>query len=304
MRKILLFCLLLGNLQAFSQICSVDTIPCNTSLQSIIGNDTTTNFKTNYPSPYGNWYTSARHQFLYTAAELHAAGMNTACKIDQVDFNISETYGITLYHNYTINMGCTSVSSLSTWIDSTCNVYTPKNYTISTGWNSHPLDFAYEWDGISNLVVDICFYEGPGIHYTYNSSSPYTTTSFPSCLYINSDSYNLCQSSDSLFSFVMNMRPNIRLHSCAITTSLQNLNPDDFKPSVFPNPSNGNFEILGPDQTYTIEIYDLKGEKVYYDAGIGTKSVLLNRKEKGIYFYKIYCADRQKIYTGKIILIN
>lgn len=306
MKKFLPFCLLLISIKVHAQTCSTDTVSCNVSLQSIIGTDTTVNTKTEYPSAYGNWYTSAKHQFLYLASELHDAGMITACKIDQIDFNVSAVYGTTLYHNYTINMGCTSLSSLNNWTDSTENVYTPKNHTITIGWNSHPLDLSYEWDGVSNLIVDICFYEGPGIHYTYNSCTQYSTTLFSSCLYAATDAYNICQDYHLITPNVVYTRPNIRLHSCAIatTTSSNNLDGDDFKAFVFPNPSNGNFEIAGPAQIYMIEIYDQTGEKIYYNEAQGTISVLLNAKLKGIYFYRIYCAATQKIYTGKIMVID
>lgn len=56
-----------------------------------IGNGTILNTETTYPAPYGNWYWSARHQLLYRASELLAAGLS-AGNIDSLAFDIVSTF--------------------------------------------------------------------------------------------------------------------------------------------------------------------------------------------------------------------
>lgn len=60
---------------------------------AVIGQGTETNSPTDYPSPYGNWYWSARQQYLYLASELSAAGL-VAGSIDSLAFDVVSTNGV------------------------------------------------------------------------------------------------------------------------------------------------------------------------------------------------------------------
>ncbi|MGZ4033693.1 MAG: hypothetical protein ACXVP4_02415, partial [Bacteroidia bacterium] len=193
-------------------VCGTNPVMCAASLMAQVGTGVTTNTATTWPAPYANWYTSGKHQLLFLASELNAAGI-TGGKIDQIDFDVIAINGISLYHNYTINMGCTNLTALTTWVTGLSNVYTPKNHTVTVGWNAHNFDQAYEWDGISNLVVEICFSEGPPWpNYTQSCTSPYTVTPFVSCLYSYSDATPMCP--DLGFPTTLSERPNVRFHYC------------------------------------------------------------------------------------------
>ena len=195
-------------------VCGVNPVGCSTPLVSTIGTGTTANTSTTWPAPYGNWYTSAKHQFLYKAAELNAAGI-TGGKIDQLDFNVTQipTGAITTYHHYTINMGCTNVNALTAWVGSLHNVYTPKNKSVVVGWNTHPFDNAFEWDGVSNVIVEICFDEGPpNPNYTNSCVSPYTLTPFVSTLYAYSDVNPMCPATST--PQTSSNRTNVKFHYC------------------------------------------------------------------------------------------
>lgn len=61
-----------------------------------IGNGGQQNTPTDYPAPYGNWYWAARHQFLYKAEELVAAGL-TPGPINSLSFNVISTDPSTVY---------------------------------------------------------------------------------------------------------------------------------------------------------------------------------------------------------------
>lgn len=58
---------------------------------------------------------------------------------------------------------------------------------------------------------------------------------------------------------------------------------------IFPNPSNGNFEISFEDlsKKYTVEVYSTVGQKVYEINEITSGSVSINNLTKGIYLVKV-----------------
>jgi gliding motility-associated-like protein len=192
---------------------------------NIVGTGLTSNSTTSYPAPYGNWYTSVKQQFLYTAAELNAAGI-TGGKIDQIDFNVTAISGITTYHFYSISMGCTNITAFPTapaaFQTGLTNVFSAATYTIGTGWNAHPFSTAFNWDGISNVIVEVCFNElNPFSNYTNNSSTLMTTTSYVSSIASLSDANDQCTTPDVPWT-TNSAHPDIRFHYC----------------SVVPNPAN------------------------------------------------------------------
>lgn len=185
---------------------------CTTPNLITIGNGTSVNSTTSYPAIYGNWYRNTRHQILYTAAELTAAGVIPG-KISSIAWNITSISGTTTYPDFTIKLKCTSVTDLSPLAFDQVGltqVYYSPSINITTGWNTYQFPVAYEWDGVSNLLVDVCNSQTPA--YTTNSSSPYTTTPFISVRYFNSDGTVACPIATA-FSTSSN-RPNIRFQNC------------------------------------------------------------------------------------------
>ncbi len=236
-------------------VCGINPIGCSSPLVSTVGTGTTTNSNTTWPAPYGNWYTSAKQQFLFKASELIAAGI-TGGKIDQIDFKVDIIDGISLYHQYTINMGCTNATALSNWITGLYNVYTPKNYSVVTGWNSHPFDNAFEWDGISNVIIELCFDEGPpNPNYTYNCSTPFTATSFVSCLYSYSDMTSMCPSTNP--PQTTSDRPNIKFHYCGGAPDSSRYTYDWFPPAGIISPTlQTTGAVLGGQTNYFVIVTD------------------------------------------------
>lgn len=217
-----------------------------------IGTGTMVNGNTSYPAIYSNWYKNARHQILYRAAELTAAGILPG-KISSIAFNIATIDGTTTYPNFTIKMKCTSVANLnSTTFDNTglTQVYFSPNINITTGWNTYNFPTAYEWDGVSNILVDVC--TSMTTNYTYNSSSPYTNTTFTSVRYFNSDGTVACMTNNT--GTTSSSRPNIRFSNCGGS------NPSAFTytwtPTLGLNPTNTYTTIASPSVTtvYTVEV--------------------------------------------------
>lgn len=180
-----------------------------------IGNGTAVNSTTGYPAIYSNFYESSRHQILYTASELLANGVVPG-KISSISWNITTINGTTTYPNFTIKMKCTSAANVGTTSSAAFDqvgltqVFFAPSINITTGWNTYNFPTPYEWDGVSNLLIDVC--NGISNGYTNNSSSPYTITPFNSVLYYRLDGTNVC-STTNLGTTSPN-RPNIRFGNC------------------------------------------------------------------------------------------
>ena len=155
-------------------------------------------------TPYDGYNSSSKRQYLFTAAELNAAGI-TLGTIQKMGFYIYAGIGYT-YSNFTIRMGCTSLTSLgTTFVADLQTVFNPKNITTISGYNSYNFDYKYDWDGASNIIVEVC-YAGTG---TFNSSVYYTPTTFTSCTYTYGTS--VC---DALTGYTSTSRPNTYFEYC------------------------------------------------------------------------------------------
>ncbi|XZF12713.1 gliding motility-associated C-terminal domain-containing protein [Chitinophagaceae bacterium MMS25-I14] len=112
-------------------------------------------------SPFYGSYDDARTQMVYTAAELKAAGLKSGT-ISQLDFYIAANYSTAPYNNLTVKMGCTSLSDFSnqaTYVPGMSVVYNPKTTAMvaSNNYLTLPLDITYDWDGTSNIIVEVCY---------------------------------------------------------------------------------------------------------------------------------------------------
>lgn len=241
-------------------ICGPAQALCQSSTGTVdLGNFTTPiiTTATNYPTPYGNDYESAKHQFLYRASELTAANLE-AGMITGIGFNVFSTNGSPNYTNYTIKMECTSISGVGTTFQNLTNVVLSNaSFTLTPGWNMHHFTTPFMWDGTSNIIIEICF-NMPSSNanasvYAQTTSNP----AFNSALYDFSNVYNTCsQGVAKTPSFV---RPNTRFEFCeAMDTSA-------YTYSWFPkynilNDSTLN-PLVWPDSTtdYTIIVNDTFG---------------------------------------------
>lgn len=178
--------------------CGASLTGCTGPVSNITaGTFTTQNTTTTYPTPFGNWYANEKHQFLYTAAELNALGF-IGGKINSIGFNVISLGGLTTYPNYTVKMACTGLTALpATGTFSTpafTTVYGPINRTVTTGVNTINLTTNYEWDGVSNIIVEVCYDWTAMYSYTTNCIVQLSTTSFTSSNWFNSDGTAACPS--------------------------------------------------------------------------------------------------------------
>ncbi len=204
------------NIVANPQSCGLNSIPCQGHpAQAQIGTGagvTPTGSPTQYPTIYGHYSNSARHQFLYRQSEL-LAQIGSGGVIDSIAFYIAQinTPNDTM-QDFEIKMTCTQQTDLSGWQNSDLvTVFSRKNVPVGNtlGWKFHRLDFPYDWDGTSNLVIDICFNNSntPGL----NNKMQMTPTSFNS-VYYSKGSTSQCGFTGNAQTSVN--RPNTRFHVC------------------------------------------------------------------------------------------
>lgn len=179
--------------------CGAATTPCASTTQSTVGTNSTQNFSTGWPCPYGNWYSNEKYQILYTAADLNAAGI-TAGKISDITFDVSSIpAGMNnTFLNYNIKIACTPATDLGSGFGIPfltapfVTVWGPQNYTCTAGLNTHTFSTAYDWDGTSSLLVEICYdWIGPST-FTSNAIMNNTPTSYYSFGVYYSDSQLSC----------------------------------------------------------------------------------------------------------------
>ena len=141
--------------------CGIATTPCPDTTNYRVGTSNILQGGSGftYPSQYGNYYKSARHQYLYHANEL-ASLVGSGGTIKSISFLLGTLNSGSTLTNFTIRIGCVdpSIDSLTHYVSESdlTTVYT-FNYTPINGWNTHVFNTPYNWDGHSNLVVDICF---------------------------------------------------------------------------------------------------------------------------------------------------
>ena len=155
-------------------------------------------------TPFGSYYHDGKNQLLYTATELTAAGFSSGL-IMGVAFEVDYAAGQTLT-GFNVKVKHTSVTATTGWETGFTTVYS-QDYLPTTGWNYIYFDTPYAWDGVSNVLVDICFNNG---NYTDNNTVYYTATTNSSNAYGYSDSSVPDPCADEAYDGSTVNRPNTR----------------------------------------------------------------------------------------------
>jgi gliding motility-associated-like protein len=212
-----------------SASCGLDPSVCLTgSPTNLFSGPFTQNGTTTYPTPYGNWYTYERSQYLIRASDLNTAGIN-AGKISSLSFNVLNlNTSITTYPNFYIKMGCTGLASLpdvtnigaQPFIAGLQTVYSNPNQPITTGWVTHNFSQAYVWDGVSNIIIEVCFGMNTSSNYSQNVSIELKQLPYVASLFHAEDPNPVCsgsQSADNSYGPMASgqyMVPNMKLGYC------------------------------------------------------------------------------------------
>jgi uncharacterized repeat protein (TIGR02543 family) len=117
-------------------------------------------------SPYNYYWESRRVQFVYTKAEIDAAG-GFAGDIAAIGFDVSQVNGGDLM-NYEVRMAHTTATDAS--VHDVAVLTTVKaSHTLTpgaTGWRTISFDTPFAWNGTDNILVDVCW----GVNAGYSST--------------------------------------------------------------------------------------------------------------------------------------
>lgn len=99
-----------------------------------------------------------------------------------------------------------------------------QDFIPSTGWNTHILSSPYNWDGVSNLVINVCSYNN--MQYTQNSVFRQTNTSYVSTLasFVDGSPAACTSISGTAYS----RRPNLRINGIVIDNGTEQNNNTDY----------------------------------------------------------------------------
>jgi len=151
------------NIFCFLIVCSFGTwvfSPIVYSQTTITLGSGTSETATTDASPVNNYYKSARLQIVYTAQELWDAGWTagTPGDISQLGVYVTQVPDNAL-PNYTIKIKTTTASDAASHdAGSLTQVYTTTSYSPTAGgFDMITFDSDFDWDGLSNILVDICW---------------------------------------------------------------------------------------------------------------------------------------------------
>lgn len=267
-----------------------------------IGTGTATNGATGYPAPYGNWYDGAKHQMLFTAAELQAVGMPPG-QIVALGFNVTATNSIAALPNFYIGLANTSRNPLYPsnspfYVENVPTVYGPLTYALTTtGWTRHDLTTPVIWDGVSSLVVEVCFRNTNCYTYTRNASTAYSITSTYQSLFRYGDCDGAVCTGPAYY--VSTARPNVQFW---VASGIEYSFPDDVDPRrilragsvydgadpAFPRPSLSFRQRAGQTINLTYKIVGpFPSNATIYEARMGgSTTVRHNATTSGMFTYE------------------
>lgn len=145
------------------------------------------------PSPFNAKMKNIKEQYLIKADSLIAYGYSKgnikgfAANISNVSISGKTSVN---YSNYNVKIGTTEQNSLTTWVNNLTTVYDDTLMIPSTykGWRNVEFDEPYYWDGVSNIVMEVCFsVEAVGTVTTYTKAM-----SDVSSLNIKDNAKNVC----------------------------------------------------------------------------------------------------------------
>ncbi|RYZ00017.1 MAG: hypothetical protein EOO11_03035, partial [Chitinophagaceae bacterium] len=134
-----------------------------------------------YNAPFYSLYSNKHMQVMIKASELAAANVAPG-PITALNFPATTVDGTDLNLNFSVKLAQTSAADMSTFVTTgLTQVYSTATFTQAVGNNRIELSSPYTWDGTSNLVIDICFYN-PSNTNTLSSTAPADNTSYVSVI--------------------------------------------------------------------------------------------------------------------------
>lgn len=214
-------------------------------------------------APYGTYYMDEKTQFIVTKAELLAAGYSsTNSYIKALAFNVYNASGQAM-NGFSIKMRHTTAASFSSssyLSNTTMTTVYAATKTVTTGWNTHTFTTPFAYNGVDNLLVEICW-----------DNSSYTTDSKVYCSTLST--YNTIMKQQDIASGGIctittgtqtTSRPNIRLTMGASATgrlSAEDETTETF--TLYPNPASSSITLQYTTETehsvISVYVYNMMG---------------------------------------------
>jgi hypothetical protein len=212
--------------------------------------------------PYSLYFMDGKTEMLFTAQELDSSGAFKGF-ITKIGFNVVRTNYIPL-NNFTIKLRNTTDSTISNFTNSGWTIcFTETVYLTSSGWNIYILETPFYWNGVSNILITVCY-----DNYSYSYNSYVRATPRPgrtAAAYFDLSSGSGC---DILNGNSYTDRPDISIEFGEIIGTKYNFQelPAEFRLfNNFPNPFNSSTKIKYqiPENTFVeVTVYDILGRMI------------------------------------------
>jgi uncharacterized repeat protein (TIGR03803 family) len=198
------------------------------------------------------------------------------------------------YYGTTTQGGSYSVGTINSGGTIIC--FHPTNNTENVVWS-----FGNGNDG-KNPYADLTYDNYDSLYYamTYDGGTEGygTIISFDATNKAENVLYNFKAGNDGYF-------PQSSLTLYNITTGIDDVNNDNSKLVIYPNPSDGKFKINGLKGGQNIEIYNCLGQKIFTAIGKNNfQQINISKQPNGIYFVRILNAAGSILSEKKMMKIN
>jgi hypothetical protein len=265
------------------------------SFYSCIGNGTV---QIPYGSPFYTFWNGYKTQMLWTASEIYANGGVTG-NLTQIGFYILR-FDTLRMNNFNIKIQNTPITILTNGFITSdwTTVYSGTYGVSSTGWQYIDLQTPFYWDGVNNLLIEICFGNKTSAQYgtyvqgTLVSGMEYYTY-FTDTVGLACTTYKSASGSSA--------RPNACFHFIPTIEVSNNSNGIPASYNLYqnyPNPFNPVTKIkydITKQGFVSLKIYDILGREVKTPVNeiksVGSYIIDFDASglPSGIYFYRLEC---------------
>ena len=241
--------------------------------------------------PFYSYYMDAKTDMLYLNSELGLTGSKI---INRIGFNFA-TIQAQVLNGFTIKLQNSSLTTLTGFeLNNWTTVYTGTYTPPGTGWQYIDFTTPFYFDGVNNLLVEICFNNS-----SYTQNSTVYSTASPNKTWLQYQDLPAGSGCDQTGGTTQANRPNV----CFVYQTGTNLgNNGSSLPTKYelnqnyPNPFNPitkiNFAI--PKKAYvSLKIYNMLGKEIATlitdtkDAGYYTIDFNASDLSSGVYYYRL-----------------
>jgi gliding motility-associated-like protein len=189
--------------------CDATPYPCNGNVTGVfVGGE---EVPADNNSPFFGSFQDSRAQYLFRASELKSMGLK-AGSVQSLEWKLLQKLSTQPFSNFTVKIGCTPLADLpSTFVGGLETVWSG-SYTSVPGWNAFQFTAPYNWDGVNNLVVEVCFDNTSAIGADVVAHS-FTSYSSVNHRYGNNQS-GCAMTTQGSVSGATTFRPKLRFHIC------------------------------------------------------------------------------------------